>query len=354
MNLTHNSRIRALPWAILALLPSLSVSQTLRSPWDVQVVQVTDASYIYKIPKALPADITASDYYSDSKHSVIDPVRYAAYNAVEKRFRDTMKVVESCADKFQRTGSKEAADGVLKILALNAQASAMTGKMSSQQAYYLQNWTIGALAITWLKVRSAQPGTPEDRQMVAAWLKQVAGSTQGYFDRGRAKGSSDSRNNHYYWAGLAVMSAGVAADDKALFDWGVGTYDDGISRIQPDGTLPLEMSRGKKALHYHLFAMAPLVTMAEFGVANGLDLYTRGDSALARLVSRATAGLTDNSYFAEKAGVAQDTPSQGQIKSDDVICLVPYVRRYPNPELSRLIQSVTLKPYNFLGGMPPP
>jgi len=51
----------------------------------------------------------------------------------------------------------------------------------------------------------------------------------------------------------------------------VTTYKDGIDEIAADGTLPLEMGRGQRALHYHLFALAPLVTMAELAAANGED-----------------------------------------------------------------------------------
>ena len=346
-----------LPLTILAVSASDAGAQTgrgLRSPWDVQPVRVADAPYKFKVSAALPRDIVAADYYSDPKHSIIDPVRYAAYNAAEKAFHDTMRVAEAAADNFQSTGSRTAAEAAFRVLALNAQAGAMTGKMSSNQAYYVQNWTLSGLAIVWLKVRSAEPGTPEERQTVASWLNQVAGSTLGYFNRGRAKGSSDARNNHFGWAGLSVMSAGIASNDKAMFNWGVAAYDDGIGRIQPDGTLPLEMARGQRALHYHLFALAPLVTMAEMGAANGLDLYARNDGALTRLINRAVSGLQDNRFFAEKAGIAQDTPADGKIKSEDIIYLQPYLRRFPNPDFSRLLQSATLRPYSYLGGMPPP
>lgn len=346
-----------MPVTLLALCAATAVGQNgqaLRSPWDVQPTQVIDKAYKFKMPEALPRDITASSYYSDKKNSIIDPVRYAAYNAQAKRFQRMMSVAESAADKFQSTGSRAAAEAVLRILALNAQAGAMTGKMSSNQAYYVQNWTLGGLAVTWLKVRSAAPGTLEERQRVVDWLTQVAGSVMGYFNRGRAKNHSDARNNHFGWAGFSVMSAGIAANDRALFDWGVATYDDALSRIQPDGTLPLEMARGQRALHYHIFALAPLVMIAEFGAANGLDLYTRDDGALSRLVNRTMSGLEDNSYFATQAGIAQDTPAQGKIKSEDVIYMTPYLRRYPNPEFTRLLQSATLRPYSYLGGMPPP
>jgi poly(beta-D-mannuronate) lyase len=339
--------------AVVSSAASPASSGALRSPWDERPVTVTSAGYTCDVPPALPKDIAAYDFYSDAKHSVIDPTRYAAYNAAAKSFDDVMHAAESAADNFQSTGSRAAADCVLHVLLLNAQAGAMTGNMASNQSYYVQNWTLGSLAVTWLKVRDADPGTPDDRSAIAGWLQTVAHSTQGYFADRHQKGTTDAQNNHYYWAGFAVMAAGVAANDHSLFDWGVSTYDDGISRIQPDGTLALEMARGQRALHYHLFALAPLVTMAEFGAANNLDLYTRNHSALSLLIYRAMGGLEDNKYFTSKAGAAQDTPENGKVKSDEVVWLTPYLRRYPNGDLNRLLHSVNPRPYNYLGGLPP-
>lgn len=332
---------------------SVASASDLRSPWDERPVKVTTAGYTCDVPAALPKDIAAYDFYSDAKHSVIDPARYAAYNAAARRFDDAMHAAESAADNFQSTGSRAAAECVLQILLLNAQAGAMTGDMASNQSYYVQNWTLGSLAVTWLKVREADPGTPDERTAITGWLQAVAHSTQSYFTDRHQKGTTDAQNNHYYWAGFAVMAAAVSANDHSLFDWGVSTYDDGIRRIQPDGTLPLEMARGQRALHYHLFALAPLVTMAEFGAANDLDLYTRNHSALSLLIYRAMGGLEDNKYFTSKAGAAQDTPENGKVKSDEVVWLTPYLRRYPNGDLNRLLHSVSPRPYNYLGGLPP-
>jgi hypothetical protein len=122
-------------------------------------------------------------------------------------------------------------------------------------------------------------------------MAKVAGSTEEYFTQRHIKGTNDGTNNHYYWAGFAVMAAGIAADDRKLFDWGVSTYNEAMSRIQPDGTLPLEMARGQRALHYHVFALAPLTMMAEMGYANGLDLYNANNGALKRLIDVTAAGL---------------------------------------------------------------
>ena len=329
----------------------------LRSPWDVHPVTVRHEDYRCPTAPVLPYDIVASDYYSDSKHSVVDEKRKAAYDEVKAQYLQVTHDAEEAADHFQQTGSTQAAACVMKVLEVQAQANAMTGSMSTNQANYMQGWTMGALAITYLKVRTAGPvalgATPEQTAAVQAWMKKVGQQVKDYFQARREKRTNDGQNNHLYWAGFTAMAVGVAVNDRALYDWGVGTYEDGVRLITPDGTLPLEIARGQRALHYHLFALAPLVTMAEIGEANGQDLYAYDHSALHLLVSRSMAGLADNRFFAEKAGAVQDTPEKGGIKSDDVIWVTPYVRRFPDPRISSLLQQGGGKPYDYLGGMPP-
>jgi poly(beta-D-mannuronate) lyase len=288
---------------------------------------------------------------------VKDDKRYAAYTAVKEEYTSVTDAAERAADHFQASGEMGAAACVMKILLPQAQADAMTGSMSSNQANYVQNWTLGALAIAYLKVRQAGPeglgATPEQIAAVQAWMKTVGGQVEGYFAARREKGTNDGRNNHLYWAGFAAMGAGIAANDRGLYGWGVSTCKDGVDEIADDGTLPLEMARGQRALHYHLFALAPLVTMAELGTVNGEDLYAYKQARLHLLVSRALAGLVDNHYFSAKAGAVQDTPEKGRVKSGDVVWVMPYLRRWPDAGIGALLDRGGREPYDYLGGLPP-
>jgi poly(beta-D-mannuronate) lyase len=329
----------------------------LRSPWDAHPVALTTAPYTCSLVAPMPHDIVAYDYYSDSKHSIIDPTRYAAYQAASRQYGDVEEAVERAADNFQGTGSREAAACAAQILLQQAQAKSMTGSMSSNQAYYVQNWALGALAVAWLKVRPAGDDalslTPVQSAAINAWMKTVAGQVEDYFEGLHQKGATSGRNNHFYWAGFAVMAAGIAANDRSLYHWGSGTYTFGVDQIRPDGTLPLEMDRGQRALHYHLFALAPLVTMAELASANGDDFYAYDNSRLKLLVSVSIAGLNDNHFFQEKSGVAQDTPDNGAIKGSDIAWLAPYARRFPDPNFTALLRRVPAAPDRYLGGLPP-
>ncbi len=266
---------------------------------------------------------------------------------------ETMTQAEKAADAYQQTGNRAAGACVLQILDKDAAASSMTGSMATNQARYVQNWTLGALAVSWLKVRAAEPGGQEQRQAAIDWMKVVAGQTRDYFTMRHMKGTNDGTNNHYYWAGFAVMGVAVSGNDRALYDWALGTFDDAVSRVAADGTLPLEMGRGQRALHYHLFALAPIVMLAEFGEANGENLYAARDHAVERLANRSFSGLKNNGYFSNKTGVAQDTPGPNGLDSNDIIWMVPYLRRFPNADGTKMLQSTKLTPSRYLGGYPP-
>ena len=154
-----------------------------------------------------------------------------------------------------------------------------------------------------------------------------------------------------YWAGVELAAIGVAANDRRDFDWGMAAYDNGVNQIRPDGTLPLEMARGSRALHYHLYALAPLVLLAEFGETNGVDLYAHASGALHRLVNASVAGLHDPAPFEKATGVNQEVPKV--VSGDQIGWAPPYVRRFPNPELTRLIKEAPSLSVYYLGGLPP-
>jgi poly(beta-D-mannuronate) lyase len=222
--------------------------------------------------------------------------------------------------------------------------------MSSNQADYVQGWMLGAFAVAWLKIRPAvQNLDPAVRAQVTSWLAQIADDVRGYYDP--RIGKTDARNNHRYWAGFEVMAAGIAADRRDLFEWGIASFEIGANQITADGTLPLEIARRSLALHYHLFAAAPLVAMAELAAANGIDLYSRNDHALAQLVDRAVAGITAPDWFAAKAGVAQEPV---RLYADNIAWAAPFARRFPNPQVAMLLAKTPSRSVLFLGGLPPP
>ena len=337
----------------LVLLPvAANAAQPLRSPWDAKPVTLTDAAYNCPPIAHLPRDLTTDRFYSDSKSSVIDPDKWKAYVASSGPVKQLGQEIVDAADAYRTTGSRQAAQCSILHMDTAAVDGVFTGKMSSNQAYYVQGWIIGAIAIAYLKVRDSGLISSQKEHEILPWIEQVVHQTMDYYNQARAKSKGEGQNNHLYWAGVEVAAAGIAANNRELFDWGTHTYESGVSEIQQDGTLPLEMQRGQRALHYHLFALSPMVYLAEFGEVNGLHLYAEHDYAIKRLAVLSTQGLEDNSFFAKAANIAQDTPS-GVPTAEEISWAPIYVSRFPSPSISKLITQAHSLAYLYLGGLPP-
>ena len=330
----------------------LQSEQPLRSPWDLNKVSLTEAAYECPSSVHLSADLTTDGFYSDSKSSVIDPVKWKAYIESSGPYKSLGDRAASAADAYRTTGSRAAAQCVLELLDRAAADGVFTGKMSSRQAYYVQGWVIGALAIAYLKIRDSGRTNPAEVASLTEWMKDVARQTMNYYDSAMAKPGGELQNNHLYWAGVEVGAIAIAANDRPMFDWAIAAYRNGIRQITPEGTLPLEMRRGQRALHYHLYAIAPLVYLAEFGGDNGIDLFAESNLALKQLVSRSIAGLAGSGYFDHETGVKQDTPN-GPPTAEAISWARIYVKHFPDPGISAMISRANSLSYMYLGGLPP-
>jgi len=324
----------------------------LRSPWDMQKVKVANIAYACPEPLHLSPDLTTSGFYSDSKGSIIDPVKWKAYSESAGPYKKLGDLAVAAADAYQATGSRLAARCVLKLEKTAALDKAFTGKMSSNQAYYVQGWVIGALGIAYLKVRDSGVVDRADAKLLTSWMQTVSKQTMDYYDASLAKAGHENGNNHLYWAGVQVGAVAIAANDRTMFDWALTAYRNGVRQITPEGTLQEEMRRGQRALHYHLYAASPLVYIAEFGEDNGIDLYAENNGALKLLVQRATAGLGGSGYFDQQTGIKQDTPG-GPPSGEAIGWAKVYVKRFPDPAISALIAKASSLSYMYLGGLPP-
>jgi poly(beta-D-mannuronate) lyase len=329
-----------------------SAEARLRSPWDMSDVKLTDAPYACPEPSHLSPDLTTEGFYSDSKSSIVDPSKLKAYTESSGPYKKLGDEAVDAADAYRTTGSRTAAQCVLKLLSTAAADGVFTGKMSSRQAYYVQGWVIGAVAIAYLKIRNSRVVQPQSHAALTSWMKNVARQTMDYYDAAAARPGGESANNHLYWAGVEIAAIAIAADDRNMFDWAIATYRNGVRQITPEGTLPLEMRRGQRALHYHLYAIAPLVYLAEFGKGNGLDLFAENDFALKRLVDRSIAGLKGSGYFDHETGIPQDTP-KGPPTAEGISWAKIYVHNFPDPAISDLISQAPSLSYMYLGGLPP-
>lgn len=339
---------------VLALVAAMAGAQDgpLRSPWDGRKVVVTEAPYQCPAPPPFAKTMEIGTYYVDSHASVIDPKKKAEYDKAADVYLVLSRAAALAADAYLDKGSRTAALCVYSLLDAAAKADAWDGKMDNFSGVYVQNWLLSGVGIAYLKVRPSGLGTAEQDAEIQKWFKLLAGRVRDFFDAEVPRlGGPANENNHIYWAGLAVAAEAIADNDKDAGGWALYAYRMGIANIQPDGSLNAEMNRGQRALHYHLYALASLILLAELGEANGIDLYEENNGAIHRLVKFCKAGLEDPKILEKRTGVAQvvDLPWSGS----DIGWAVPYVRRFPDAKLSALIAKAPVVRYTTWGGAPP-
>jgi len=325
----------------------------LHSPWEAHTVKATNAPYACPPSAHLPVDFVTDGFYAsnDPTHSIIDPAKLKAYNESSGPVKHEGNVIVAAADDFRATGSDEAAQCVLRHLEADARGGALTGKMSSSQAYFVQGWVAGAAAIAYLKVDGNSRATETERDAILSWLQKEADITRRFYDE-RMRSSHTDAQNHFYWAAIQLGATGIATQNRSDFDWAMQRAKDGIDAIKPDGTLDEEMRRGARALHYHLYAASPLVMLAELGLPNDVDLYAQNHGALKKLVQVSTHGLVDASLFAQRTGTPQERPDPPTAEA--IGWAEPYNRRFPDPVITNFLAEQPDHSYMYLGGLPPP
>jgi len=308
----------------------------LRSPIDVQVRRTLMGRRLQHpgpptTPPTTPPviDVPGVSYYVDAAGSEADVRLWEENAAATRPIREFLHGVVALADSWMQAAPPRLADASSAVDALAgwARAGALLGR-ATRQGEYERAWTLGGLAIAYLEVRDAPGLAAAARTDIEAWFRALGARVRTDSERVRRRSSV---NNHACWAGMAVMAAGIASNERALYGWGLGRARLGIAQIGPDGLLPLEMARGALALHYHVFTLAPLVMLAEMAAANGVDLYEENGGALRRLGRAVIAGLADPVRFGQRVGLAQRVtlPPSGS----ELAWAEPYHARFPDPRL---------------------
>ncbi|MEO1330932.1 MAG: alginate lyase family protein [Pseudomonadota bacterium] len=267
-------------------------------------------------------DLDLPRYYGDRAGVTIDAARFAAHQAAKKRFVHFVRSVAAEADRAWSAARPQDRDSSARCAVdwLDAWAAggAYLGASAAKQAEYQRNWDAAGLALAFLKVRAA--ASPERRARISAWLRALAARARADLVQPGRK-----RNNHYYWLGLTHAAVAMAAEDPAAWAVAEEIYGAALEAIRPDGTLPLELERGSRALHYHLLAASPLVMTAELAAARGEDWYAKKGGALHRLTRLALRGAADPAWFEAQVGVAQARPVARQAGWARL-----YLKRFPD------------------------
>jgi poly(beta-D-mannuronate) lyase len=161
------------------------------------------------------------------------------------------------------------------------------------------------------------------------WLERIAIATRD------AEAINHLHNNLVYWAGLDLIAIGTVTENASLIDSGLIRIREGIRDIGADGALAREVKRGDRALHYHTFALIPLVFAAELVQRRHIDLYRENGGAIGRLADLVIDAVQDPASF------RKITPIEQKLfpwTFEDELCwMEPYCARFKDARLPALI-----------------
>jgi poly(beta-D-mannuronate) lyase len=313
---------------------------SLNSPYDVSAAPVAaavPAETCGRVPAAPVKDLVLGGVYKKT-----DPTRSEIDEAAQKTYRQKTADLSSFENRVSVLANnylKNKLDTRSPRCALDwlnqwADGDALLGDMNAQGSYARQ-WSLASLSSSYLQLRNFPDFEDSRKAAIENWLSAVARAVMD--DYSDIYVSTGKQNNHLYWAAWAVTATGLATEKREFYEWGVNKVKYALHvQAQDDGTLPLEMARGKKALQYHIFALAPLVMVSETATRNGEDLYALNDGILHKIVDRVFEGVKDPSYFEKLSGHKQIAgPS---ISGGHFSWLEVYISRFPDAEKEKFLK----------------
>ncbi len=335
--------------------PALIAAPTkpLRSPWDGKPVPVTDAAYTCPAITHIAPDLVTDGFYrlDDPTHSIIDPVRQEAYRKSSDGVKAVGMAIVAAADDYRTTGSRKAAQCALTQTLTLAQDHSLAGKMSSNQAYYVQGWVVGAIAIAYLKIRETDMATPEQTETIAKWMQSVGDQTIAYYDGHKNRETATVKT--ITCIGLELNSRQSGSRQTAA-KTSTGRWQPTTTESTRSNLTVRCHSRWPEELERCTIISMPLLPSS---CSQSLEKPTTWISTLmgtGRFIGwsiNQSSGLQDPTPFEKATGVHQEVPKV--VSGDQIGWAPPYVKRFPNAALEQRIKAAPSLSVYYLGGLPP-
>ena len=303
------------------------------------------------VPEPVVSLSFGSRYTADSKtRSEIDTESNAevdrALEPVDKLITYLSKTANDAL--ASESGRSERVACVGSTLAAWASAGALT-ELDTLNANLAIGPRFAGLALAFLQADELGGMDAAHREAIVPWLKTGAETIRTFFDG--IPEMNASRNNLRAWSGLAVGAIGLAAKDETLLDWGRESFRLVACAATADGSLPLEMGRADKALHYQIHAVSPLVVSAVLLASPTFDGFTECDGALPRIVGFTLAAMKDPSIVTTITGKKQSFKVGDEVKqSFSVAWAEPYLGHVADADLEAFVAGLRPLSNSKLGG----
>ena len=118
----------------------------------------------------------------------------------------------------------------------------------------------------------------EEDKIIKEWFKKIVKKNQHLmysktYDYGGASGTPKRAHNHALSSAIAHMELGILLNDNKLFRKVFKNYEAAIKYQRKDGSMPIEVRRGGRAMFYQARAMNALAVIAIIAEHQGYNIW---------------------------------------------------------------------------------
>ena len=247
---------------------------------------ITKPEIIFPIPKNLEKCITKM--YIDPKMNLVKPilkVEAPVGYGLDDRF-------DNALDNFSNFshpcggGNREACENVKRIILewAKADAAKRTGPSDHEGRHWNDTLTVNLyiaspMLAAYSFAKQAIDVSSEEDQIIKKWFKKIVKKNehlmydQIYKKNTQATGVPKRAHNHALSSAIAHMELGVLLNDEKLFRKAFKNFEAAIRYQRKDGSLPIEVRRGGRAMFYQGRAMNALAVIAIIAENQGYNIW---------------------------------------------------------------------------------
>jgi poly(beta-D-mannuronate) lyase len=315
--------VTAIAVATAALPAAANAAEQVKSFFsqDMRSAPAAKSVTTFKCPTPAPAMVDMSAlfafYKPDHTMSVIDRTKM---QALVKRTWPVIVIKKNLSASVVaalNTPSAAAAARacIVKQVDLWASKNAMLGNVATNDplghrvAIMTMAWTGVSIANALQVTDGIAPLSPDAKSRIRTWFAEMTKQIEADFaprERPAKDKWLDANANHRFWAGAGVGLMAVETGDRAAFDWAMMILRTALTDVSADGSMPSEMWRGGKALHYQNFSLQSLAILVSLADANGVALTDAEEKTLARAARFALRTFADPTALEKSSGRKQE------------------------------------------------
>ncbi len=247
---------------------------------------INNPEIIFPIPKNLEKCIT--QMYIDPQMNLVKPilkVEAPKGYGLDDRF-------DNALDKFSNFsrpcggGNREACENVKRIILewANADAAKRTGPSDHEGRHWNDTLTVNLyiaspMLAAYSFVKQVIDVPSEEDQIIKKWFMKIVKKNkhlmydQIYKKNTQATGVPKRAHNHALSSAISHMELGVLLNDEKLFRKAFKNFEAAIKYQRKDGSLPIEVRRGGRAMFYQGRAMNALAVIAIIAENQGYNIW---------------------------------------------------------------------------------